>query len=539
MKILLAIVDGMSYHIFEQFRYNLSDINKLVEDGSYGKLESVFPAITPVALASLFTGKLPKNHGVTSPKIFVKGSSLSKPLSAYSSYSLKADPVWYLLAKNGYKVIVLTAPQALPDKWNMNNLILFDPYKAKIKECSKGYIINPGENDVLGVKISVKIEGKYIIRLTDVDNNTLEFTLEKNEWTKPIEITMLCKDKRVKGNFRLKGLDNYIYMAPPSFLTTLWSNNYNLAEEVWNNVVSQYGMLLDGDYLSLKSKVITFKEYFETLRFAYEFFYNYSLYLLGKYDWDFAITYLPIVDNIQHLLYGVDDSRSLDHIFEVYKLASNFITAHISVADNIIICSDHGIRKVKKRVYLNKVLEKLNVLKVNGDKIDWKRTKAYYGGGGIVRINLRNREKYGIVNKNEFSKLVKYITYNLERLEDQITREKILTVIYSNESPAGDREGDIIIAGVNPRYSISTAIEKEEILEDVIPYFTITADHGYYKDEDMEGIVIFYGKLFRKGKLTNAKIIDVMPTILKIFGINIKADGRILNEVFKNSFNHT
>ncbi|TRM78004.1 nucleotide pyrophosphatase, partial [Sulfolobus sp. B5] len=231
--------------------------------------------------------------------------------------------------------------------------------------------------------------------------------------------------------------------------------------------------------------------------------------------------------------------RSLDHIFEVYKLASNFITAHISVADNIIICSDHGIRKVKKRVYLNKVLEKLNVLKVNGDKIDWKRTKAYYGGGGIVRINLRNREKYGIVNKNEFSKLVKYITYNLERLEDQITREKILTVIYSNESPAGDREGDIIIAGVNPRYSISTAIEKEEILEDVIPYFTITADHGYYKDEDMEGIVIFYGKLFRKGKLTNAKIIDVMPTILKIFGINIKADGRILNEVFKNSFNHT
>ncbi|WP_338599800.1 alkaline phosphatase family protein [Sulfolobus tengchongensis] len=536
LKTLLMVIDGVSYTIFDQFRYNLETMNNLVENGVFGKLESVFPTVTPVALASLFTGKLPANHGITSTKIFVKGNSLSKPLLAHSSISLNADPIWYILAKNGYKVLVVSAPQALPDKWKLNNLLLFDPYKAKIKECSKGYLLNIGNNTINGVKINVENNnGKYKLEIIDIENNTLTLNLDLNEWTPPLEVKMKCKDKEVKGVFRLKGLSSGIYITPPTFLIPNWSNNHELQNEVWENVVKKYGMILDGDYLSLKSNIISFNDYYETLKFAYEFFYNYSLFLLKRADWDFAITYLPIVDNIQHLLLGVNDSKSLDYIFQVYKLADNFVKAHLELVDNIIICSDHGINKIKKRVYINRLLEKLNVLKISDDKIDWKKTKAYYGGGGIIRINLKEREKFGIVSKNEFTKLIKYLTVNLEKLEDPETGERIFTVIYSNETPASDRQGDIIIKGVNPKYSISSSIEKNDIFESVIPYNTVTADHGYYGNDDINGIVIFYGKSFAKRRI-NMKIIDIAPTILKIYGLIYRADGKIINEVFRNEY---
>ncbi|PVU77913.1 nucleotide pyrophosphatase [Sulfolobus islandicus] len=537
LKTLLIVIDGVSYSVFNQFRYNLDTMNNLVENGSFGKLESVFPTITPVALASLFTGYLPASHGITSTKIFIKGYSLSKPLSAHSSIPLKVDPIWYLLAKKEYKVIVTSAPQALPDKWKLKNLILFDPYKSKIKECSEGAFLKIGNTTINEVNFSIESNNEeYTIKITDIENNTLSLNLKQNEWTAPLEVIMRCKGKEMKGTFRLKGLSNGIYLTPISFLIPSWSNNQELQNEVWENVVKKYGMILDGDYVSLKSNIIGFNEYYETLKFAYDFFYNYSLFLLKREEWDFAITYLPIVDNMQHLLYGIDDSRSLDYIFQVYRMADNFVKAHVELADNIIICSDHGINKVKKRLYLNKFLEKLNVLKIVDDKkIDWKRTKAYYGGGGIIRINLKEREKFGIVSKKEFNKLIKYLTINLERLEDPETGERIFTVIYSNETPASDRQGDIIINGVNPKYSISSNIEKNTIFENVIPYNTTTADHGYYRNDDINGIVILYGKNFTKKRI-DMKIVDVTPTILKLYGINYKSDGIIINEVLKNGY---
>jgi Uncharacterized conserved protein len=137
LKTLLIVIDGVSYSVFNQFRYNLDTMNNLVENGSFGKLESVFPTITPVALASLFTGYLPASHGITSTKIFIKGYSLSKPLSAHSSIPLKVDPIWYLLAKKEYKVIVTSAPQALPDKWKLKILSCLIPINPKLKSVAR------------------------------------------------------------------------------------------------------------------------------------------------------------------------------------------------------------------------------------------------------------------------------------------------------------------------------------------------------------------------------------------------------------------
>jgi Uncharacterized conserved protein len=96
----------MAFHVVEKIRNKLPTINELISKGFFGKLESVFPSLTPIALASLVTGNTPKVNGVTAPKIFVKDKPLSNELSAYSSDPLKTDPLWVYLSKNGYNTLV-------------------------------------------------------------------------------------------------------------------------------------------------------------------------------------------------------------------------------------------------------------------------------------------------------------------------------------------------------------------------------------------------------------------------------------------------
>ncbi|ARM75984.1 alkaline phosphatase family protein [Acidianus manzaensis] len=536
MKVILSVIDGASYHLINNFLYNLPNFYKISKEGIYGSLESSYPSITPVALASLFTGLLPKNNGVTAPKMYLKGRKLYSPLLAYTSYSLIADPIWTILAENKYKVIVTSAPQALPDRWKLDNLILFDPYRSKIKKFSRGYVLTEGENNVAGSKWIVK-KNDNAFYVSFPGTKISEIKLETDQWSDQLEFIAKIKEKEIKAITFLHARKDNIYITPPLFLTD-WSNRKDVLQNVWDNIVLKYGMILDGDYKSLNSGIITFEEYLKTAELAFNFFYEYTKYLLANFEWDFAITYLPIVDNFQHLLYGIDDSKSLDYIFKAYEYADKFIEMNLNYTDNIFICSDHGISKVKKRIYINKILERINVLKINNNRIDWRKTKAYYGGGGIIRINLKDREENGIVRIEEFPKLVNYIVRNLEKITDG--EEKIFTRIYQKQKPAGDREGDIEI-GIDGFYSISTDIEKENEIEDVIPYKTITADHGYYRKDDLYGIFFAYGKnIIKNSRKINLKIVDIVPTILKLFGISPKkTDGIPYLEMIKDELQNS
>ncbi|BFH73244.1 alkaline phosphatase family protein [Sulfurisphaera javensis] len=530
MKVLLIVIDGASYKVVEKIKDRLPTINKLIESGFYGKLESVFPSLTPIAIASLITGNLPEHNGITAPKIFIKGRSLSAPLSAFSSEGLKSDPIWVYLGKHGYKVTVTSNPQALPDKWKINDVTLFDPYKSKMKKCSDAKIITEGENKILGfVWLSEKRNSKYLI-VYPSPSGEKEIELEEGEWSEPIQIIGKCGKEELKGAVFLHARKDNVYVTPISFFNYKWGNNIELQDKVWNNIVTKHGMILDGDYHSLYKGMITFDEYIKTIELTYSFFLNYTIFLLENTNWDFAITYLPIVDNLQHLLYGVNDDKAFEYIVKGYQMADEFIKNQLDYADIVFVCSDHGIAQIEKRIFINKFLEKINVLKINeNEEIDWSKTKAYYGGGGQIRINLKNREKKGIVSSREFPKLVRYIVRNLENLSDEDTNERVFTSIVAKETPANDREGDIYITGIKEKYGISSLVKKDMNVIEKVQYYKMTSgEHGYFRKDDLYGIIIVHDKKMKIRKtILNAKIIDIAPTILKLFNIiNVKMDGK-------------
>ncbi len=532
LKVLLTIIDGMAFHLFEKFLNYLDEFKEIVERGSYGPLESTYPAITPVALASMTTGLYPKNNGVVGPKVFVKGRKISSPLTAYNSNTLIAEPIWSILSKKGLKTLVTSSPQALPDRWKNQNVVLFDPYKSKLGKCSEGTLLKIGDNDFLGYKWKVEREGDEFRVAVETQDGKVEANGKLGEWTGPLEFSALCNEKSFKGLVFFHFRENDVYVTPPSFLTK-WGNRDDLLEEVWEKVSKRTGMLLDGDYKSLSKGIITLEEYLKTAELSYNFFLEYSNFLLRRVEWDFAITYLPTVDNFQHLFYGIEDEKAFDYVYQAYRLAGKFVKSILDLPEVMIVASDHGIEKVKKRVYVNKILERINVLKVYNGKIDWRKTKAYYAGGGIIRVNLRDREELGIVSKEEFPKLINYIVRNLENYTDPATNERVFPMIYEKQIPADDREGDIELT-VATHYSMSSNVERDKEIEEVVPYKNASGDHGYYRKDDLYGVVILYGNGIVKGKKINAKIVDIVPTILRLFDISYnKLDGKPIIEALR------
>jgi predicted AlkP superfamily phosphohydrolase/phosphomutase len=165
------------------------------------------------------------------------------------------------------------------------------------------------------------------------------------------------------------------------------------------------------------------------------------------------------------------------------------------------------------------------------NEIDWSKTKAIYAGGGFFRVNLRGREDSGVVRKEEYKKVVKTIVKALESLNS----EDLFLSILENEVPSGDREGDVVFVIKEP-YGVSNAVRKDvNVIEEIQPLKFASGDHGYFRKDDFNGVIIASAKgaKFAK-KLQRARIIDVAPTILKLYGIdNVKTEGNPIPEILR------
>ena len=88
----------------------LTNIRKMMNNGSHGILESVLPPISPVAWSSILTGTNPGKHGVFGwKKIDRKNSSIP-----VLSYDRKEIPFWHYLNSAGKKVGIFNIPVNYP-----------------------------------------------------------------------------------------------------------------------------------------------------------------------------------------------------------------------------------------------------------------------------------------------------------------------------------------------------------------------------------------------------------------------------------------
>lgn len=475
-RVLVLGFDGADWELISKWANEgkLPNFKKLMELGVAGPLESTIPPITPPAWTSMTTGKNPGKHGIYS-FIKIEKTNESWKKSIYTSKDKKSKELWDYISNS----IVVNVPFTYPPK---------------------------------------KIDG---IMITGMLTPSLE-----SEFTYPPEFK----------NEILEKFPNYMFELEPA----------QYSARIQEFIEKLYNMTN------------------ERIKLFWHLF---------KKNWDLMFFVFIGPDRIQHILWG---SEEMEEYWEYLDSFLGKVIEKVALRGDIylIVVSDHGFKKTNKIAYINNLLIKegfltpkkqegsLNshvakyisgiiphitpIYKKLPDKLktiikkavrswmppdlfedfDLGNSKAFFisysGLGGLVYINKKfNVEK----TKKELKKL-------LENLIDPDTDEAIIEKIYEAKDvyPGFTMNEDFEVLVILPREGYSTY---ESIPSD---RNVIVADPEIEKaNHRQNGILLVYGRGVKKSQRVDAKIYDIAPTILHIFGLPIPndMDGRVLTEIFE------
>ncbi len=252
-------------------------------------------------------------------------------------------------------------------------------------------------------------------------------------------------------------------------------------------------------------------------------------------------------DKLQHMFWHekVLENEKLpinDVLIEYYIEKDKFIGKVLEEIDEdtvLLILSDHGFTSFEKTVNINTWLvengfmaltKDLKDVKGNGlfQDVKWDNTKAYSLGFSSIYINLKGREKKGIIENKE--EVIEEIILKLEQLKDDETGKKPVYKIYKKEDIYSGKylnEAPDLIIGFNPGYRMGweTAIGgfSDKVIMD---------NKEKWKGDHIVDPKFVPGVLFSNVKLnhTSASQLDIAPTIYDILNLQIpeEIDGKSL-----------
>ncbi len=175
--------------VFNRWKDSLPNIGKMIDEGTYGKLESTVPPITVPAWSSMMSGKDPGQLGVYGFRN--RKDHTYDGLSFATSTSIKVDRVWDILSRSGKSSIVVGVPQTYPPKPLNGNMVscFLTPstdvqytypreLKEEIEENTGDYII-----DVHDFR-SENLDGTLgnIYKMTKNHFNLIRYLMSEKKW---------------------------------------------------------------------------------------------------------------------------------------------------------------------------------------------------------------------------------------------------------------------------------------------------------------------------------------------------------------------
>jgi len=267
-----------------------------------------------------------------------------------------------------------------------------------------------------------------------------------------------------------------------------------------------------------------------------------------------VVCVFDITDRLQHMFFryldeyhpgnkGRENTKHKDAIKKLYIQMDGLVgkvRKKMAKDDVLFVMSDHGFKSFQRTVNLNTWLFENGYLALEGDRptgkdyfseVDWTKTKAYAMGFGGIYLNLKGREAKGIVGRNgEAGSVKEEIASQLRKLQDTERDAEPIREVYDASQvysgPYVDRAPDLCVGfRVGYRASILnvTGGVAENIFEDNENDWS--GDHNF-NPPDVPGMMCTN----RKVTADDPRIIDIGPTILDLFGVQIPSymDGRSL-----------
>ena len=610
--------DGMDPELTERFiaEGRLPNMEKLREQGTFRKLGTTYPAISPVAWSTFMTGVNPGKHNIY--------DFLARDLDSYLPYLSSAEikgpkrtwnigkyniplggprikgmrhgiPFWHLLGEAGIFCSVLRVPvtfppekfsgvllsgMSVPDLKGSQGTFCFCTTRTSGDKFREGgvrvpvertrssfvsYIPGP-ENPLCGgsgKELRIKFEicpapDKSQARFT-VDSET--FTLKVGEYSEWIPL----KFKAGVG-FSAHGISRFylkeispeveVYITPVNIdpgrpdLPISHPVTYSIYLEKMFGPYATLG--LAEDTWALNEKVLDDQAFLAQCYANHQDRERMLFDALEKTQRGLCACVFDTTDRVQHMFWRYLDenhpaSREVPRaqrptvIQDLYARMDELIGRVMKQTDDqtlLMIVSDHGFKSFARCVNLNAWLHQAGYLALKPgktesgdwfDAVDWSRTRAYTMGLNGLYLNLKGREREGIVEPGvEAESLKDELRRRLNGLVDPASGRVGITGVFDCEAvyagPYVDNAPDLIVGYADGyRASWDSVMGKvtSQIFEDNLKAWS--GDHCVDPR-------LVPGVLFCNHKISDEKpdIVDVAPTVLKLFGLDLPGylDGK-------------
>ncbi len=222
------------------------------------------------------------------------------------------------------------------------------------------------------------------------------------------------------------------------------------------------------DTAALDAGVLTIEEYLQQAKIAGDELIDQYPWFLDKFEREFEgdgmlFYYTGNQDLIGHMLFQMMDPGHPAYDPELHAQWADVIPSVIERLDEmvgytlgrldddttLIVMSDHGFASWRREMNLNAWLRDAGFLVVKDPdlqddpgiffNIDWSKTRAYGFGINSIYVNLRGREKNGIVDPADRRSVLQEIAHGLVQTHDPKTGDRAVTKCYITEDAFHDR----------------------------------------------------------------------------------------------------
>jgi predicted AlkP superfamily phosphohydrolase/phosphomutase len=289
------------------------------------------------------------------------------------------------------------------------------------------------------------------------------------------------------------------------------------------------GVLDDKEYLEQARTVLAehrraFDAEFPKFHEGLFFFYFSSLDLNAHMMWRLTDPQHPAYDAALAAQYG----SSLEQFYQQIDQVLGEVLPRVDENTTLLVLSDHGFAPFRRAFNLNTWLLNNGYLTLAAGRaadandfaeVDWSHTRAYGLGLNGLYVNMRGREREGIVDAAQADALLREIRQKLTDIRDPKDHSQVITrVDLASEAYQGPyaRTGPDALVGYNRGYRAGWKTILGAFPPDVLEDNTNPWSGDHCMDYTLVPGVLLSN---RKIDMQNPALTDIAPTILAEFGI--------------------
>jgi predicted AlkP superfamily phosphohydrolase/phosphomutase len=500
----------------------LPNLNKLVENGTSGSLQSAIPPLTPPAWTSFMTGKNPGKHGIFH---FIEPQPGTYAMRYSNAGSRRARTIWKILSENGLSVGTVNVPFTFPPE----QLAGFQISGMDTPSEKSAFIFPETLKEELEKAIGpISLELRFLGAMSNDTRHQQaldEMAKLDQQWTK-IGLHLLQNNTPDLMMLTFMSIDTvqhhfWHYMDPQHFL------HDPVSATKFKDAILQVYQRLDGVLGQFLSQLPE----------------DANVFVVSDHGGG------PIPDKLVYvnrylaqlglLKYKTDKKSALRATWQ--KMAR-------WLHRTIRACLSSKQKKLLADMF-PKLRQNFDGAYTSFDSIDWSGTKAYcsevLSTPPSIWINLRGVKPNGIVDQSEYESLVNFIIEKLRELKDPRTGEPAIPNIYRRDEvfqgPFAHEAADIILDWWSHN-AFSSSFSYPELTHEPPVY---VRERGPMKEPEwaathrLDGILLAKGPAIRSGaRVDGARLMDMAPTLLYLAGQRIPTDmdGKVLFDLFTPEF---